>query len=312
MLRTCRGEINARFALMRREFADLDASAYGAFLCSCGDAVIRAVEATAPAAVLETGRAVCEAGMELVARNLAGPKAPARWLDEAWTRVLVAAARMVAAEPHRVIAAVSNAVHQLASTHGGRPAQWISLMEKVARLTGDTDVFLRAGQVGGWRCGLAHFREGALAAAKELPDVVTLAALGMEGGASALLENLRRDPWFDPAAPDLSPRLVARTGAFRGFGGLFTAPPVVSLFENRWLATSGGEHWIITADAFGATFHRVTGHGINAPIPLDHAKLATLRVPLDCGTVTSLATNGATTAVTASLTHAVLFFHTGA
>ncbi len=311
VLRTCREEINARFAVMRREFADLEAEAYFHFLRGSGDAVVSAVAATVPGAIAETGQAVCETGMELVARNLAGPKAPARWLDEAWVRVLVPAARLVSAGPRRVIAAVSNAVHQLASTHGARPAQWISLMEKVAALTDNADVFLRAGQVAGWRCGLAHFREGALQLASALPAEITNAALDADGGDPAvLLERLRRDPWFDPSAPSNRARLVARAGTFRGFGGHFAAPPVVSLLNGQWLAGSGGEHWLLMADAFGATFHRVVGQEMAPPPPPDRAAVAALRVPADCGEVTSLAANGATTAVTASLTHAVLFFHT--
>jgi hypothetical protein len=306
VLRACRGEMNARFAAVRREFTDLEAEAYFEFLRSSGNAVVRAVGAAMPAAVVETGRVVCEAGMDLVARNLAGPKAVSRALDEAWQRVLPAAARQVAAEPRRVIAAVSNAVHQVATTAGARAVQWMECMEKVAPLAGNADMFLRAGQVAAWRSGLAHFRDGALAVAASLPGAVALAALGTEGDAAEILQQLEQDPWFDPSAPQKGTRLVARAGAFRGYGGLFIAPPVVSLRHGQWLASSGGEHWLLTADAFGATFHRVVGHDIPA---VARSARVSVPVPADCGEVTSTATLGATTAVTASLTHAVLFYH---
>jgi hypothetical protein len=308
VLHTCREEINARFALMRREFADLEPEAYFAFLRSSGEAVVGAVSAADPTAAVETGCAVCETGLELVARNLAGPGARQHWMDEAWARVLTAAARLVATEPRRVIGAVSNAVHQLATTQGTRPAQWVKLMETAASLADDAGEFLRAGQVAAWRCGLAHYREGALTAAAQLPAALALAALGAQGDAAALLEQLRQDVWHHPAAPQKGPRLVARAGAFRGFGGTFALPPVISLLHGQWLATSGEDHWLITADAFGATFHRVTGQSIPPPLPVPRQLPPGVTVPADCGQVTSLATSGSTTAVTAALTHAVLFF----
>src|SRR6185369_14358759 len=65
------------------------------------------------------------------------------------------------------------------------------------------------------------------------------------------------DLWFDPAKPDTS-RTVVRAGAFRGFGGLFTEPPVVTVAGDQLFVRGGDEHWLISADAFGVTFHRVT------------------------------------------------------
>lgn len=310
VLHACRDEINARFALMRREFGDLEPEPYFSFLRGSGETVAGAVAAADASAAAEAGRAVCEAGLELVARNLAGPKARQHWIDEAWVRVLTAAAHIVAREPQRMIGAVSNAVHQLATTHGAKPVQWISLMEKIAPLARDSSEFLRAGQVAAWRCGLAHYRDGALAVAAELPSPLVLAALGAEGDAAALLGRLRGDPWYHPGTAARGPRLAARAGAFRGFGGPFALPPTVCLLHGQWLTTSGDEHWLVTADAFGATFHRVTGQTIPPPQPPPGQLPARIAVPADCGEVTSLAVSGTTVAITASLTHAVLFFQT--
>jgi hypothetical protein len=64
---------------------------------------------------------------------------------------------------------------------------------------------------------------------------------------------------------------------------------------------------LITADAFGATFHRMAGQTI--PRPQKPARIP-VSVPTEFGEVTSVAENGTTTAITATLTHAVLFFHT--
>lgn len=306
VLRACREEINARFVLMRREFPELEAESYFAFLRAHGDGLMRAVDA---AAAVETGRAICEVGLELVARRLAGAGARHRWMDEAWGRLLPAAARFVAADPRRVLGAVSNAVHQLASTPGARPEQWLALMPRVATLARSADEFLHAGQVAAWRCGMAHFREGALRLAWELPGALTLAALDAEGDAAALLEQLRADAWFAPGVAKGGPWPVARAGAFRGFGGVFALPPVIALHHGQWVATSGDGHWLLTADAFGATFHRLAGEAI-APPATARALPRGFMLPADCGEITSIATQGRTLAVTASLTHAVLFYHT--
>lgn len=304
-MRACREEINARFTLMRREFADLDAESYFTFLRTGGDAVVRSVETEA---AVETGRAVCEVALELVARNLAGPKARTRWQEEVWTRLLPAAGRLVAREPRRVLGSVSNAVNQIAATHGARVEQWLTLMENAAAVAQTASDFLHAGQIAAWRSGMAHYREGALSLAGELPESLVLAALGMQGDVVPLLERLHADAWFTPDAAAGGPWPVARAGAFRGFGGVFALPPVISLHDGQWVATSGDEHWLLTADAFGATFHRLSGEIVPSVLPV-RALPRGLKLPADCGELTSMAKMGTTTAVTASLTHAVLFYH---
>lgn len=306
----CREEVNARFAIMSREFPSLDGEAYFTFLRTSGNGIAEAAAKVAPDLVGETGRAICEVGLELVARHLAGPRARHRWIDEAWQRLLPQAARVVAQNPRHVLGALSNAVHQLSTTYRARPTQWLALMEEAAALTTDATDFLRAGQVAAWRSGLAHYREPALALAEQLPAPLLLAAMGEAGDAAGLLERLRRDPWFDPARPDKQPHLVARAGGFRGFGGPFPTPPVVTLLHGQWVASSAGDHWLVAADAFGATFHRVVGQSLPPPLPLDRKKKPKVKLPADCGEMTSFVQQGATTAVTASLTHAVLFFHT--
>jgi hypothetical protein len=52
--------------------------------------------------------------------------------------------------------------------------------------------------------------------------------------------------------------VAAHAGAFRGFGGLFTEPPTVAMADERLFVRAGTQCWLLTADAFGATFHRAT------------------------------------------------------
>ncbi len=309
VLRACREEINARFTLMRREFPELETEPYFEFLRHCGDPVVTAVEKVFP--VVETGQAVWEAGLELVARGFAGPRARHPWMDETWQTVLTAVPALVAEDPRRVIGSLSNAMHHLASTPDARPEGWIALMKKAAPLAGDVSSLLQAGQVAAWRSGLAHYREGALNVAKRLPAPLVHAALGVaDGNPTTLLEKLSSDPWYHPDHSTEPGKIVARTGSFRGFGGPFIAPPKVVHAHGHWIATSGDDQWIVTADAFGATFHRLTGESVPPPSRPDRSALNGLTLPPDYGEATSLATDGSTLAVTTAFTHALLFFQT--
>jgi hypothetical protein len=51
--------------------------------------------------------------------------------------------------------------------------------------------------------------------------------------------------------------LVGRVGAFRGFGGTFIRPPQVTCPGGQFVASDGETHWLLHADLFGATLHRL-------------------------------------------------------
>jgi hypothetical protein len=269
-LRSARPELNARFAEARRQRPDLDGGAFGHFLHAAADPLLRAVEQVAPERVPDVARAAYELGLELVGQGLAGPAARDRWLNEGWIAVAPAAAALVAGAPERVLGALSNALHRLAATPGARPTEWIAAMTSLAPRCADVAAFLALGQVAAWRAGMAHFRAGALAAADALPPELALAAVRAPSGEwTELRARLAADRWFDPSAsaPGVGLRLVARAGAFRGFGGLFTEPPVAAAAGEHPLVRSGGECWLLTADAFGATFHRATPEEWSAAPP---------------------------------------------
>jgi hypothetical protein len=153
-----------------------------------------------------------------------------------------------------VVASLSNAAANLDAAPGGRADGWIDTMRRVAATGADVDSLLRAGQVAGWRAGLAVFRSSALEAASALaPD-----DLGAVFGADpvGLVDRLRADRWFDPAegTSRTAPTLV---GGFRGLGGPFLRPPTVVVDAGDLLATDGYEWWLVVADAFGSATVRV-------------------------------------------------------
>jgi hypothetical protein len=183
------------------------------------------------------------------------------------------------------------------------------------------ETFLKLGQVAAWRSGLAHFRNGAIAAADTLPEALALAAVGAPAKTGWLVEreNLRRNPWRDPAKKAQSSGalgIVAEAGAFRGFGGLFVEPPEVASCDDGFLARSGSDYWLLTADLFGSTFHRATASEFDAARQKPSAAVTARGARVDwagqrlqlsgLGEITSVAANDVTLAVTARLTHAII------
>src|SRR4029434_1767479 len=241
ILRSGRLDFNARFAAARHVYADLDAAAFAEFLRGGVDELVSAVEGVRPDRAADVAMAAYDAALELVGEKLAGPGARLSTLEEAWRKVLPAVAALAAIAPGRLIAAVCNAAHQIASTPGARPALWIETMRTLGPQCADVDTFLKLGQVAGWRSGLAHFRESALALAGTLPEKLVLAALGARQDSSwpDLRQRLSGNPWVDPSQESgglTVPRVAMRAGAFRGFGGLFSEPPLVAVSEAHFLA----------------------------------------------------------------------------
>jgi hypothetical protein len=107
---------------------------------------------------------------------------------------------------------------------------------------------------------------------------------------------------------------VVSVGAFEGFGGLFLTPPRVTARQDHLYVSSGGSAWLLTADAFGATFHRADAHecgtsSVALPAGVEMLGGAIMaggaRVSLN-GELTSAAATESTLAVTSALSHAVV------
>ena len=223
---------------------------------------------------------------------------------EVWP-VLRTVAPFVGAAPRRVPVSLANALYHLGSAPSGRPGEWVSMMATVAERAHDVDELLDAGAVAAWRCGLARLRSSALEVAGRLrPELLAIAA----GPAESLA-----DPWFDPGATSL--RVVSRVGAFRGFGGVFARPPVVSTSDGGWYASDGVDAWRVYADRFGFGYKRMAelpAAGPNDGLMLDSGRVVDpiggreLEVP-ELAEATSWASCGGTLAATTPWTHAIVF-----
>jgi hypothetical protein len=323
ILRSGRTEFNSRLAAARRARPDLQPEAFGAFLETAVNELVCEVEKVRADRLSEVVSTAYDAGLELVGQKLAGPGGRLPIVEEAWRRILPRIATLVAISPRRLIPAISNAAHQIASTPGARPILWIETMEKLGPQCLDPEALLKLGQVSAWRAGLAHFRHGALAAADTLPESLVLAA--MNAPANLKWQDLKpkflASPWFDPvnAANNSSiVRVAAHVGTFRGFGGLFAEPPLVTSAGGYFFAQSNGDCWLLTADAFGATFHRAPLKEFERAAQESHLpsglKITQSRAVLNgerfefpaLGDFTSAAANETTLALTSRLTHSIV------
>jgi hypothetical protein len=322
-----RSTFNARFIEAQRRFPGLSGKEFGAFLRTRVNDVVAAVGAMASEKVAETASVAYDVALELVGQGLVGSGARHGCIEEGWRRLLPAASRHVAESPARVLPAVCNALHHLATTPGARPSQWLDDLERLAEMCSHVDEFLICGQIAAWLAGMAHFRASALEAADTLPESLAKAVLGIPAAVAwaTVREQMECDPWFDPEnaialQQDTAVRLRVgqRAGAFKGFGGLFLEPPKVTGFGAHFLVSSGGEHWLLVADLFGATFHRADPAVNDAPkrqsarrsgVSISGTTIHCSGVSLDLpelGSFTSVAANRHTLALTSPLTHAVV------
>jgi hypothetical protein len=261
-LETSRESANGAIARVRQTNPRFDARAFAAFVCGPIDHVVRAVAEVAPGRAEDVAAALFDIGLELFAANRLGAESRSESLVRAWSTVLPAAARPVAAEPRSVVAAISNLVLNLERERPQVAARWVEAAVPVATGAADARTFLDACLVVAWRCGLAQGREAALAKWRELPEQMKPAALGLPtpSGASPGLESRLANPWLSPApAPGAAVelRIVAKAGGFTGFGGPFSRPPQVACADGMLIAFDRDGCWVVHGDHFGVVLKRI-------------------------------------------------------
>lgn len=309
-------DYNAQFLASRRASPELDEEAFKSFLAMSVDPLISAVAAHDPTAVVEVVDTAYGIGLELLSQRLAGPRALSPALDNAFQQLFPALASFVARAPNLVLPRLCNAVHQLATVPGVRPAEWCSAMARLAPSVENVEHLLALGQVLAWLAGLAHYRTGSLALCRSLPAPLVGTALGVPGAdVPSLLARLQQDPWFVPSAPSLGFRLIGSVGSFRGFGGAFLAPPRVARVDQQLFVISGNDAWLLTLDAFGCTLHRARPEDfVGATSDVQRAvSVEPTRVSgfgkslplLDTGTLTSVVGNATTLLFTTTHSYAV-------
>ncbi|WP_332859042.1 hypothetical protein [Janthinobacterium svalbardensis] len=309
ILASGRAQFNARAAEARRRFPSLDMAAFSTFLHDGVDPLVVAVAAAAPERVGGVTLAAYDMSLELVGHGLAGPAAKNPFLNTVWRELAPSFAPLLATAPVDVLGMLSNAAIHIASVAGARPAQWQRELAALAAQIATLAQLRAVGQVLAWRAGVAHFRQGALAAADTLPPALALAAFGEPGAPwPQVRAQLMANPWRGNAEG-------REFGSFTGLGGAFGTPPQVRASADGFVVYSGERHYLLVADAYGAVLHSATAQEfeqVNADMPaavrLDGTTLqiGARRIELDvpAGDI-AIAANAHTIAVTSPWTHAI-------
>lgn len=311
VLEARRERYNQQFRLARHNTRWLDPAEFLTHLRDVVGPIVDAVDRE-PEAVCD---ALVELSLGLAARGRLGSSGA---VIDGLHRLLPAIPGLVAVEPRRLPVAVVNALHHLEVSPTGDPAGWIDTMLELRQHTASVAEFLDAGAVAAWRRGLAQLRGAALTTAAGLPEQLVRTALDVTSTVD--VARLAADPWLDPTliGRDETVLLLARrVGGFRGFGGTFRRPPIVSTSDGRWYASDGEDSWRVHADRFGVHLGRIaampTGPSENGPLVLkaggivsDTSTGAVLELP-ELADVTSWASSGGTLAATTRWTHGILF-----
>ena len=316
-----RARFNAKFAEARHFKPKLNADAFAEHLRSVVAPIVEAVARQNPAATTETVETLYDLSLDLIAEEFLGPASRYPAINEGWKTVLPSLPHHLASAPQAVISAITNALYNLSLEPSARPGGWMKLVLELAPLCPDVDSLLKAGQVAAWRSGLAHYRQGALDVCRALDEKIARAALGLPSSdtqpLTAIIDQLQANPWVRPGSNLQSLisnlQIVARVGAFRGFGGLFIEPPVVWAADDHFVVSDGEGTWLLAADVFGATFHRA---GLKAPpaktgSPFTITKAGNValgkvtRAFPELANANSFAATQTTLAVTTPLSHAV-------
>lgn len=275
LLAAGRPEFNRRVAEARRRFPAFDTEAFGSFLQSAADSVVRTAAGHAPERAAAVAVAAYDAALELVAHGQAGIIA-----GRVWRELAPRYAALLAAHPVQVLGLLTNAALHLEKCAYARPAEWLSLMSGIAPHVVQLEHLAGTGQICAWRSGMAHFRKGALAAADALPEPLALALFGATAKPApawaALRDSLQRDPWWTPDAAARE-RVLSGVdiGAFTGFGGAFGQPPEVRPAAEGFWVRSGERYMLLVADAYGAVLHPASEDEYAHPgVPLAQAVIS--------------------------------------
>jgi hypothetical protein len=323
-----RGRFNSLFAEAKTYRPALDGEAFAAHLTRSVGPVVERVAAVRPDQAEVVAEALYELSLDLVSREFLGPHSRYPPLAEGWATLFGQLPERLAEAPWVFPGAVTNALYNLSATPGARPAEWARSLLALSAACDTASELMAAGQVAAWRAGLAHFRHSALERCRALPPNIAGLALGLPGVKASFLNAKTRDslinallanPWLDPAAPEPPSqpalKIMARVGAFRGFGGLFMAPPNVSCPGGQFVVSDGDDHWLLFADRFGASFQRAASPPAGKPKMSQPYFQLSLEGQLTKGALRgafpelarsqSSAANDTTLAVTSPLSHAV-------
>lgn len=260
-LRSERETLNALFRVRKSMHRGLNAEDFYRVLQTDVAVLVAVIEHVGgPAEALV--RPLYELALDLTQRGLLGPRARTQTMTRCWYAVVLPAAYLLGTH-FEVVRALLNVAFAL-ERYPGALDKWMTTMGRVLARKPPASALLTAAQVAAWTSGLAHLRESALERWRLLDGELGRIVLGLEHDAAAPLAVLRQQlahPFLTPGSDrDPSLKMVWEVGSFRGFGGEFLAPPMLTGHADQVFARDQHATYRLFADAFGATLER-------APIP---------------------------------------------
>ncbi len=259
-LLTNRERCNARFESLSARCGPLDGAAFAAVVKGLVQRVVAAMEHGDSVKAESAAQHVFDTALTLFAKGYLGEHSHAPLVCELWEDILPRIPSCVAEAPRRLLADLSNAAVTLALQYPETARIWLERLRRIAPLCRRADEMLDSALVAAWTSGLAHYRESALQRWQRLDAPLRRACLGIDDTSvpSAALEGIARNPWCHPAAHSRPAhiRIAGTAGGFRGFGGPFVEPPLVTVDGHSIYAYDSEGCWEVFADCFGATLRR--------------------------------------------------------
>ena len=267
-LKRGRERYNTKFALARHVYPALDGETFSAHLAKVVGPIVEVVAKENREKIDVITDALYDLSLELIGKDFFGRQVRYPAMLEGWEFLLPLIPNLLVQDALTITSSITNAIYNLSVETSARPRFWLEIMAEIGSRCSDVAAFLEAGKIVAWRAGLAHYREGALKACRSLKPEIACLCLGIDETQNVIdleswLIQLERDPWLNPSEvsnglkKEQRLRIVREVGAFRGFGGLFIAPPRISYSDGQFLVYDTEQWWMMTADIFGATFHRL-------------------------------------------------------
>ena len=272
VLRENRDKLNTKFAYARHTYPKLDGDVLLAHMQMMIAPIIDTVSRISLQRVEPVLLTLYDLSLELLGKGMIGTETRYPAMVKGWNRIFTQSANLLVQEPLLFAGSVLNALYNLSISQGTRPNYWIDEMLRIGAECNDVQTYLEVGKIVAWRSGMAHYRDGALDACLQLDPKLSRLSLSIKDDANTptnvIIDRLRHDPWLAPWAANLGPKSERRlkiasvVGGFRGFGGVFVSPPEVVLSNGDFFVFDNESCWLMTADLFGATLHKV---GANLP-----------------------------------------------
>ncbi len=267
-----RKALNGKVAAARSRDPGLDTAALSTFLIDPLDPLLGSVLTARP----DGGMAFLDAGFDmalaLVGHGWAGDGTRGDFVRHVWRELAPQLAHLIAGNPRETLGALTNAAIKLAGIPGVRLADWFSSMRALAGEVKSAADLRGLVILAGWRTGAAQLRAAALAV--ELDPAIACRAVGAASDADweQLKQAFQAQRWWTPDRS--TPPQGHRLGRFTGFGGNFSEPPQLAVLQDSFILASSGRHFVLEADAYGATIRRTSAEHFAQASPAQPCALA--------------------------------------